>query len=257
MMNQSQNLSDDLSVSAEDDYDKYSVRWKKEVVYILRAIMEKGGLVSAYFDRGQDFILTSIIDIDPDHGVLLLDLGVNEALNRKILDSDKIIFVSAHDRVKVQFSANRVEKARFEDREALRVALPESLIKFQRREYYRVPTPIVNSLKCLIPMGQGHNFEVTIADISIGGIGVVLPSMDIGFEPGTTFHGCLLALPNFGNLLATLEVRGVFEVILRNGLKAKRAGCQLVDLSANMQSMIQRYIIKVERERRAMELGRQ
>jgi len=62
--------------------------------------------------------------------------------------------------------------------------------------------------------------------------------------------------PEIGNIVATMEIRNVFEVTLRNGLKSKRAGCQFINLSANMQSMIQRYIIKVERERRAMELDR-
>jgi c-di-GMP-binding flagellar brake protein YcgR len=257
MLNLSPNSSQGLLVSDEDDVSNFTVSWKKEIVYILRAVMEKTELVSAYFNRGENFILTSIIAIDTDEERVYLDLGANEVLNKKILDSGKIIFVTAHDKVKVQFSTNLIEKVRLEGQDVFRIELPKSLIKLQRRDYYRVTTPIAKPLKCIISVENKCKIEMTIADISIGGVGVVLPPADAIVEPGMVFNGCNLILPEIGNIVAAMEIRNVFEVTLRNGLKTKRAGCQFVNLSANMQSMIQRYIIKVERERRAMELDRQ
>lgn len=241
----------------EDEASNFTVNWKKEIVFILRAVMEKTELVSAHFNRGEDFILTSIIEVDPDKEFVFLDLGANEEQNQKILGSEKIIFVTAHDKVKVQFVTGKVEKARLEGRDVLRTALPKSLINLQRREFYRVTTPIIHPLKCIILMGDKSKIEVMVADISIGGIGVVLPPAGVEVEAGAQFKECRVALPEIGNLLAAMEIRNVFEVTLKNGSKTKRAGCQFVNLSANMQSMIQRYIIKVERERRAMEPDRQ
>jgi c-di-GMP-binding flagellar brake protein YcgR len=246
-----------LTDTSDDDASKFAVSWKKEIVFILRAVMEKGELVSAYFNRGESFLLTSIVGVDPDRGVMYLDFGANEAMNRKILDSDKIIFVTTHEKVKVQFTAAYIEKVLFEGRDSFKIALPDTLIKLQRREYFRVTTPIINPLKCIVPMPDNRKVEVAIVDISIGGIGIILPPADTLIEPGATFQGCHLILPDIGNIIATMEIRNVFEVTLRNGLKTKRAGCQFIDLSANMQSMIQRYIIKVERDRRAMQLDRE
>lgn len=257
MVNPAANSSQGLSVTNEDAASSFMVSWKKEIVYILRAVMEKTELVSAYFNRGESFILTSIINVDPEENLIFLDLGANEEFNEKILDSEKIIFVTAHDKVKVQFVANRIEKARFEGREVFRIELPKSLIKLQRREYYRVTTPIANPLKCIVLIENTRKIEMAVADISIGGVGVVLPPADAVVEPGMVFNGCNLVLPEIGNIVATMEIRNVFEVTLKNGLKARRAGCQFINLSANMQSMIQRYIIKMERERRAMELDRE
>lgn len=241
----------------EDEASNFSISWKKEIVYILRAVMERNELVSAHFNRGEDFILTSIIEIDPDKEFVYLDLGANEEQNQKILDSEKIIFVTAHDKVKVQFVTGKVEKAKLKGRDVLRTALPKSLINLQRREFYRLATPIVHPLKCILLMDDKSKLEVVVADISIGGIGVVLPQTGIEIDPGRRFNECRVALPDLGNLMAALEVRNVFDVTLKNGSKAKRAGCQFVNLSASMQSMVQRYIIKVERERRAMEPDRQ
>ena len=257
MVNPTPNPPRGLLVSDEDDASRFTVSWKKEIVHILRAVMEKTGLVSAYFNRGESFILTSLVAIDPDKDLVFLDLGANEAFNRKILDSEKIIFVTAHDKVKVQFAANRIEKTRLEGRDVFRIELPKSLIKLQRREYYRVAAPIAKPLKCVVLIEGERKIEMAVADIGIGGVGVVIPPADAVVEPGMVFNGCNLILPEVGNIVATMEIRNVFEVTLRNGLKTRRAGCQFVNLSANMQSIIQRYIIKVERERRAMELDRQ
>jgi c-di-GMP-binding flagellar brake protein YcgR len=120
-----------------------------------------------------------------------------------------------------------------------------------------VTTPISNPLKCIVLMEGKRKIEMTVADISIGGVGVALPPGDDVVEPGMTFNGCSLILPEIGNIVATMEIRNVFEVTLRNGQKTKRAGCQFINLSANMQSMIQRYIIKVERDKRAIDMDRQ
>ncbi len=256
-MNTAPNPPQTPPISSDDDYSKYSVNWKKEVVFILRAIMEKGELLTAHFDHGKNLILTSIVGVDPEQEEVILDFGANAEMNQKILASDRILFVTIHDRVKVQFTASRIEKIRFEGRDSFRIELPESLIKLQRREYYRVTTPIAHPLKCVIPIEGSQKIGISIVDISIGGIGVVLPQIETALEPGMTFPGCQLVLPDIGNIVATMEIRNVFEVTLRNGNKNKRAGCQFVDLPTNMQSMIQRYIIKVERERRAMQLDRQ
>lgn len=258
MVNPTPNSPQGLSIAEDDDgVSSFTVNWKKEIVYILRAVMEKTELVSAYFNRGESFILTSIIAVDPDEELVFLDLGANEVFNKKILDSERIVFVTAHDKVKVQFVGHWIEKAQLEGRDVFRIELPKSLIKLQRREYYRVTTPIVRPLKCTILMEDKSKIEMAVVDISIGGVGVALPPEDVAVEPGTVFNGCSLVLPEIGNIVATMEIRNVFEVTSRTGAKTQRAGCQFVNLSANMQSMIQRYIIKVERERRAMDLDRQ
>jgi c-di-GMP-binding flagellar brake protein YcgR len=257
MVNPTPNSSQGLSVSNVDDGNSFTVSWKKEIVYILRAVMKKAELVSVFYNRGESFILTYIIDVDPDKGLVFLDLGANEKSNEKILNSEKIIVVTTHDKVKVQFVTNRIEKVRLDGREVFRIELPKSVLKLQRREYYRVTTPIFKPLKCIVLMGDGRKIEMAIEDISIGGVGVVLPPADAVVEPGMIFNGCSLILPEIGNIVAAMEIRNVFEVTLRNDLKTKRAGCQFINLSPNMQSMIQRYIIKVQRERRVVELDQE
>ena len=47
----------------------------------------------------------------------------------------------------------------------------------------------------------------------------------------------------------TLSIQSTWEVTMKNGLKSLRAGCQFVDMRASTEALIQRYIIKLERER--------
>lgn len=239
-------------LSAGDDYSKYSVSRKTELVYILHSIMEKGDLISASFDHGKHLMLTAIVGLDPDQDMVFLDFGSNEVLNQKICESDEILFVTLHDRVKVQFAAKKIEKTLFDGRDAFRIKLPDSLVRLQRREYFRVPVQIVNPLKCTVPLKDSHKMEVAIVDISVGGVCNILPSMDTTLEPGMIFEKCQLELPDVGTVEADMEVMNVFEVTLRSGARSKRAGCRFVNLSPKMQAMLQRYITQVDRARLAM-----
>ncbi|MDD5241930.1 MAG: flagellar brake protein [Sulfuricella sp.] len=240
-------------LKADDDYGKYEVRQPNEIIHILRSLMESGDLMSASFDQGKHFMLTAITGIDPQQEMIFLDFGSIEKQNQKILDKEKIIFVASHDNVKIQFTANKIEKTIFEGRDAFRIKLPDSLVRLQRREYYRPLLPVFIPLKCTILMEDGYPIELVVVDISIGGINITLPPTETGFEPGTIFHGCTMELPNVGTINTDMKVVSVFEVTLKNGAKSKRAGCSFIDLPQKMQAMIQRFVIKVERKRILMQ----
>lgn len=236
--------------SAEDE-SKYMIHSKMEIVHILRAIQQKNALVTAYFNHGEDFILTSVLQVDPEQSSLILDFGADEASNRRILESKKITLVTEQDRVKVQFTAEHLEKALFLKRDAFRTKLPSSLLKLQRRDFYRLATPITNPLKCEISKKGGGKAEVVVADISLGGIALSGFPPELGLETGDTYTGCRIALPDIGAITATILIRSIYEVTAKNGTKSNRAGCQFLDLPASAQATIQRYIIKLDRERRS------
>ena len=242
-----------------DDFDKYLLHSKKEILFLLRALRDKGSLITVYFNQGNDFLLTTLLAISPDGDAILFDPGSNAEMNRKALASDKLIFITTHDKVKIQFTVQRLESAEYEGRPAFRSSLPDRLLRLQRREYYRLTAPIAHPLKCLIPVnladGSRTTVETTVFDISGGGLAVMAPPEGIEFETDHLFEDCRIDLPDVGTVTATLRVRNVFEFTLRNGTRVKRSGCQFEDLPGHMLTLIQRYIIRVERERKARESG--
>lgn len=243
-----------------DDYGKYLLHAKKEIVFILRAMCDKGVLITVYFNQGNDFLLTTLLAVSADGGSMLLDPGSNAEMNRKALESDKLIFTAMHDKVKIQFTVKHLASTEFKGREAFRAAVPGELLRLQRREFYRLTTPVANPLRCVIPLrladGSRTTIETTVVDISGGGLAVITPPPEgVEFETDHLFENCRIELPEVGTVLATLRVRNTFEFTLRNGAKSRRSGCQFIDLPGPMLTLIQRYIIRVERERKARETG--
>jgi len=241
-----------------DDYSKYLLHSRKEILFILRAMRDKGALITVYFNQGNDFLLTTLIDI-VDDGALLFDPGGSAEMNRKAAASDKLVFIATHEKVKIQFTLNRLRATVHGGRDALRGDVPDALLRLQRREYYRLTAPVANPLKCSIPVkladGSQTLVATTVIDISGGGLAMMAPPEGVEFETDHLFENCRIDLPDVGTLNATLRVRSIFEVTLRSGARVKRSGCQFVDLPAHMTTLIQRYIIRVERERKARESG--
>ncbi|MDP2783943.1 MAG: flagellar brake protein [Sulfurimicrobium sp.] len=241
-----------LKTEAVTDNSNYMIRSRMEILYILRAIQHKNELVTAYFNQANDFILTSIIEVDADTGSLILDFGADQVLNQRALASDKIILVTTQDRVKVQFVADGMEQVEHLGRPAFKAGLPSELLKLQRREYYRLSTPMINPIKCAMSKAGCGKIEATIADISLGGIAIANYRGLISFEIGDKFATCRIVLPENGTVATGIEIHNEHEVSMKNGVKVQRAGCMFIDLSSSQQAMIQRYINKLDRERRAI-----
>lgn len=234
--------------------DRYVIHSRIEIVFILRAIMQKNTLVTLCFDQGDGFVLTSILGIDAEQGKMFVNYGANEEINQQALRAAQLNFITSHDQVRVQFVCHGIGKTQFEGRNAFSVGIPESLLRLQRRKDYRLTTPAVNPLKCTIPLPAGHTpdtAEVIVQDISCGGVAIIDHHSRVNFEPGTTYENRRIVLPGISTLNVSIQVKFAFEVTLKNGLAGKRSGCEFVAMQEKMLAMIQRYIMKLQRERRA------
>ncbi len=253
-MSKSNKAPSKFEPSLVEGNDKYVIHSPLEIVFILRSIMRRNTLVTLYFDRGDDFILTTLLGVDPGQGKMVVDFGANAAFNARALRAGKLIFIASHDRVRVQFVCRGIGKIQFEGRDAFSVGIPDRLLRMQRRDYYRITTPAVNPLKCTLPLPAGHPAaaaEVILLDISCGGIAVIDHHSRIGFEPGAIYEDRHIVLPGISTLNVTIQVKTAFEVILKNGLAGRRSGCEFVAMQEKMLTLVQRYIMKLEGERRA------
>lgn len=239
---------------AQSELAQYLLHSPQEIAQVLRGIAKSTELVTAYFDHGEQFFLTSVVSVQPGGNALFLDYGIDEETNQRALQASRLVFVTSQDRVKVQFATGPMQSVEFNGRPAFRTQLPTSLLKLQRREYYRLATPIRARLTCFLASSTG-NMEVSVTDISIGGAGLSGLPNNLPLELGQVFTGCRIALPEEGTILTALEVRSVQDVTLRNGETVRRAGCSFIGLPASQQAMIQRYITRTERERVALIKG--
>lgn len=246
----------------EDDevYSKYLLYSKTEILYVLRAIAQRGALIAMYFDHGDSFLLTSLLELSADGSWLVFDYGNDEEMNRKALSAAKLTLTTSLDRVKIQFLLPRLEPIQKDGRPAFRSEVPRTLLRLQRREYYRLSTPVADHLNCslTIPRDDGPALvlESSLLDISGGGVGLMAPPDSVDeFPVGKLVPDCRIVIPDEGTIVTTLCVRNVFDVVTKSGIRYLRVGCEFVNLPGTRLAAIQRYITRIERERKARMSG--
>lgn len=237
---------------AVPDQDEYRVTNRVEIIRALRGLIHQRAMVNAFFNMDNDMVLTSVIDVDADNDLVYLDYGPNDTMNR-LMTQGEVTFMSSPGSVKVQFSVRRVTVANHGGMPAFRMPVPEKMLLLQRREFHRVDTPVANPVMCDIPSPKGGYIKLPLSDISVGGISMTIGNSEADklFPKGTVIPGCKIAIPEMGFLEVTLNVQAIFPITRKDGTKVPHIGCAFVDLRLPMESMIQRYMIKLERARLA------
>ncbi len=234
------------------DQEEYRVVNRIEIIRALRGLIQQRAMVNAFFNMDNDMVLTSIVAVDADNDIVYLDYGPNDTLNRRMTQGE-VTFMSSPGSVKVQFSVPRVTVAMYDGMPAFRMPVPEKMLLLQRREFHRVDTPVANPIMCDIPSPNGGIIKLPLSDISVGGISMTIGNSEADklFPKGTIIPGCKIAIPEMGLLEVTLNVQAIFPITRKDGAKVPHIGCAFVDLRLPMESMIQRYMIKLERARLA------
>lgn len=239
------------------DYNQFLLHTRTEILFVLRSLIEHVSQITIFFNEGKDLLLTTLAAADEEG--LIFDFGASSEMNRKAQEAEKLFCIATLEKVKIQFILRGMKRIEYEGRPAFRAEYPETLLRLQRREYYRLTMPVTRPLNCWIPLpdkdGQADSVTVHVVDISGGGMALVAPPDHVPFETDAEFPNCRIDLPEIGTVVATIKVRSVFEITLRSGTVLKRSGCEFVKLPGPMATLIQRYIIKVERERKARESG--
>lgn len=243
-----------------DEYSRFLLHSRSEILAVLRVLINKGAMITVHFDEGRSFLLTTMIALSADNREFIIDVGGDDEMNRRALLATKLIFTTLIDKVKVQFSLNKLSPTQSEGRAAFLGSVPETLLRLQRREFFRLSTPIANPVKLKAMVRRGDNsvqhVELPLVDVSGGGVGLmVTPEQSQFFQKGDILPDCKVMLPKEGLLVATLSVRTLFPVTTRHGSRLVRLGCEFVGLPALRLTMLQRYITRVERERKAQLSG--
>lgn len=245
------------SLLEPNEYSEFMLRAPKEILVVLRGLLEHVSQITVYFNEGKDMLLTTLAAVADDH--IVLDYGPSSEMNRKALEAEKHFCITTLDKVRVQFILRGFARIEHGGRASFRTALPDEILRLQRREFFRLATPIAKPLKCMVPIpladGGLHLHEAHIFDISGGGLALSAPPAGIPFDTEMELPNCRVELPEVGIITGTIKIRSIFEITLRSGAKVRRAGCEFVKLPGPMLTLIQRYIIKVERERKARETG--
>ena len=240
-----------------DQFGQYLLHTKGEMFTVLNGLVSQVSQITLFFNEGRDMLLTSLIRYGD--GGLDFDVGPSAEMNRKALAAERLFCVTQLDKVKIQFILDGLRQATVDGRPVFHAALPDSILRLQRREYYRMKTSLTQPIKCRLRFpgadGKPIPLEAVIADISCGGVCLTGLPIDLPLSVGMEIPDCGLQLPEVGAISSKLRLCNLAETSNRLGVRSWRAGCAFIDLPGPMSNLIQRYIIKIERGRKARESG--
>ena len=241
-----------------EDWHDYQVASRREIVALLRQIGEKNQLIRMLIKGEADVCVTSILAVDEDSNTVVLDRSIERAQNQRIEAAGRVKCETTLDKIRILFSADALAATTWRGEPALRADIPPTLIRLQRREYYRMPTPVSNPVRALIPVlieAGGGMGVFPLHDISVGGIALLDSKLQLGTGIGRVIEGCRIELPEIGPIATSLEIRNSLDLTLLNHKTSRRLGCRFVDISRGGLAAVQRYITRLERERNARLAG--
>lgn len=231
-----------------------------EISFYLNLLAKRRCLFTAYIDAGEKFFLTSIIAVDDGAGTLFLYPSNAEDSNANACGARQITLVTNLDRVKMQMRLPALQRATHQGQALLAAPLPKQLLRLQRREFFRLEPPLAAPVTCQLATheenGARQTFNLTLSDISGGGVSLI-GALELArhFPRDALFQQCRLDIPGEGVTQVNLRVRKTVEVSARDGQHNLRIGCEFVNLPGTRLAFIERYIARIERERKARESG--
>lgn len=245
------NTPDTLPNPNIDVNDPHTITAELEIQSVLRNIQRQRSLLHVHVSNSITAMISTVLDVDRNSNQWIFDISADASTNQRVQSANKIIVETSLEKIHIKFVCSGVKPCDFEGKPALCAPLPQALSYLQRRDFYRINTPITHPIMCRIPVREHQKLKVVslpLGDISGGGIGVFddnhLPERSMG----TIYDNCEITLPDVGVITVTLRIQHVVAQELPSGKTRFRVGCAFVRPSGPTLNLIQRYVGKLERE---------
>lgn len=237
-----------------EDLSKYRLSTLREIERAFKELILTKEMVTVRAGAGNTTLLTTMLDILPDKGMFVFDKGQNQKINAIIENSNRLFFDANPHQVEIRFTSMKAASAKYMGESVFAAPIPDVIYRVQRREFFRVDTPIINPVTCQVPGSRGVKLY-DLFDISIGGMGINDPDhqIDTDLSVFDIIENCILHIPEFGDIKLDLEICSIYEK--HKGIKTiRRFGFAYKELSSIHMTAIQRYINRRQMEVRAHEL---
>jgi c-di-GMP-binding flagellar brake protein YcgR len=245
-------LAPDAGTSIEIDESPFMLNASIEITYVLRDLVRTRALANVHFGGPQDALLTPLLAVDTGNSEIIFDCSGNDRINQQLLRAHQLLFFSAQGKVKIRFATGAARLVERQGKPAFAAPIPAQMLRLQRREFFRGLAPVARPVKCIFALGPKDAIryvETRLHDISEGGVAVIAHPGELPVRRGESYANTRIVLPDGGNVVVTLEVRHIADITLANDKQVQRIGCQFVHPSAAASALVQRYLLKLERER--------
>lgn len=238
-----------LTIEALSDRDaEYLITAEKEIEFVLRSMADHEAHVAIYYGGERYFFLSTLLDVG--NKGMWFEQSPNSLENERATQSDYLVFVSSHLLAKVQFVADHASLTEYGKYPAIFLPLPKSIYRLQRRDFFRLPAPIISPLRCSIDTKNAASKNIqglVVMDISVGGVGLICTESNIEIAAGDSYQHCQIDLPEMGTVTGTLEVKNLTTSTSPSGHTHTHAGCEFKNLDIKSTNLLQRYVTKMQR----------
>src|SRR5690554_786887 len=133
----------------EDDVQVAASRL--EISKFLRSIEEKKSLMKIYIQQRAVAVSATILNVDPENSAIILEDSAEGDL-KGLHENEDVSYEITLDSARILFSSQEVSPCEHDNRPALRLSLPKSLMRIQRRDSYRLDVPVTDPATCRITL---------------------------------------------------------------------------------------------------------
>ena len=239
---------------SEKDIERCTLTSPHEIVFQIKGLIKRGDRISVVFQEGRQSFLTVLMDISPRDGLFYFDIGGSKEVNDAFLKAESCTFTTFVEGIRIQFPAKGCRETTLHGETVFAAPIPQAMLRLQRREMFRLQLPSAKPFTCRFRRGTPKEELLPLHDISVGGIGIQLSEAP-QIESGQHLENCWLDLRESGTFPVTLEVRYIANTESRLNKPLWHIGCQFVNLSPANETSIQRFMARIEVERRALSAG--
>ena len=234
-----------------EDHERFARHTPSEISLCLRNLVQRRDMLTVTSGPAQ--IVTQLLEVDTRERRIVFDWGGVETDNRALLEARRLYFKAAPDGVGVEFATDAAHAVTHEGRQAFEVAFPEKLYYFQRREYFRVPTPVLDPYYANGAFADGESFRYEIHDLSLGGISLRMDSPRLAETGiGTVFNDVVLHLGPGVTLPVDIQLISPRSITTPRGDVRHVVGFRFTRLSGAAENVLQRLVTRMEAKRRSL-----
>lgn len=232
------------------DLSSFSIQNPKQIISHLSLLVKNKCLLSARFGANNESYITTLLGINEKDNTVVLDYGPKEELNQHMLNAGKVSFDTDYNGIKVSFTGTALKKITHRGDSAFSMSIPKSLYWMQRREYYRVKSPLSKPSYCQLILKDRDPVNLKLYDISLTGFAMLNVSREVSdlLIPGTSFELGKLILSDAGEGMVSFEICAKYIINPDKLQKIQKIGCKFTNITRPVEELIQRYMQQIKRE---------
>ncbi len=218
------------------------VRSGIEIGRLLDSMVRDGDAVTANLPT-QMLFLSNLLYVEPVRGYMRLAYSTNKSANSAVLAVRTVTLRCNHRGAQFAFTADKPQQAAHSGQPCIQCGLPTAMLGMQQRGAQApIQIPAQAPVDCDLRMDL-QTFAAKVVDVSLDGTGTLLTDPTIPLCSGTRLERVRICHPQCKPFLVDLEVRYVSRVVLPNGARASRIGCQVLGSREVVEELIRLFIV--------------